>query len=87
MLRALALLIGASATSATTCDIFAAGKTPCVAAHSTTRALFKAVSFELPRTCTRAPPARSAHPLLCPRATLWHLLHCFVSGHSRLTLR
>jgi hypothetical protein len=36
-----------AAASASTCDIFAAGNTPCVAAHSTVRALFKAYSGPL----------------------------------------
>ena len=36
-----AILVGTSGTSsAAPCDIYASGGTPCVAAHSTTRALF-----------------------------------------------
>src|SRR4051794_16167584 len=52
---ALALTTGAVTASATTaqaadqqaCDIYAAGSTPCVTAHSTTRALFGAYSGPL----------------------------------------
>src|ERR1041384_3910615 len=42
------ILIGASGTaSAAPCDIYASGGTPCVAAHSTTRALFDAYNGPL----------------------------------------
>eukprot|EP01048_Picozoa_sp_COSAG05_P013308 COSAG05_NODE_1405_length_4969_cov_12.779466_4_plen_178_part_00 len=41
MLKWLAAFGLAASSSATTCDIFEAGKTPCVAAHSTVRALYK----------------------------------------------
>lgn len=37
----------ASQVSAQPCDIYAAGKTPCVAAHSTTRALYSAYNGRL----------------------------------------
>ncbi|KXJ88046.1 alpha-N-arabinofuranosidase [Microdochium bolleyi] len=45
----LALLLAASASlvSAGPCDIYAAGNTPCIAAHSTTRALYSAFSSPL----------------------------------------
>src|SRR6201999_1992892 len=43
-----AILVGTSGTaSAAPCDIYAAGGTPCVAAHSTTRALFDAYNGPL----------------------------------------
>src|SRR6476661_4513442 len=43
-----AILIGTSGTaSAAPCDIYASGGTPCVAAHSTTRALFDAYNGPL----------------------------------------
>jgi hypothetical protein len=38
---------GGSATGAGVCDIFASGNSPCVAAHSTIRALFKAYAGNL----------------------------------------
>src|SRR5215470_1493972 len=45
-----AILVGTSGTSsAAPCDIYAAGNTPCVAAHSTTRALFDAYTGPLYR--------------------------------------
>src|SRR5258706_15167295 len=43
-----AILVGTSGTaSAAPCDIYASGGTPCVAAHSTTRALFDAYNGRL----------------------------------------
>ena len=43
-----AILVGTSGTSsAAPCDIYASGGTPCVAAHSTTRALFDAYNGPL----------------------------------------
>jgi hypothetical protein len=48
MLRSgLALTALAASASATTCDIFEVGQTPCVAAHSTVRALYKAYAGPL----------------------------------------
>ena len=44
---AAALLVGMPVASAGPCDIYASGGTPCVAAHSTTRALFNAYSGPL----------------------------------------
>ena len=43
-----AILVGTSGTSsAAPCDIYASGGAPCVAAHSTTRALFDAYNGPL----------------------------------------
>src|SRR5256885_14553561 len=43
-----AILVGTAGTSsAAPCDIYASGGTPCVAAHSTTRALFDAYNGPL----------------------------------------
>src|SRR3954468_4937025 len=43
-----AILVGTTGTaSAAPCDIYASGGTPCVAAHSTTRALFNAYNGPL----------------------------------------
>jgi hypothetical protein len=54
LLRApLLLLTAAAAASAAPCDIYAAGGTPCVAAHSMTRALYSAYAgplYQLQRT-------------------------------------
>ncbi|KAJ7031969.1 alpha-L-arabinofuranosidase [Mycena alexandri] len=41
------LVLGAQLVAAAPCDIYASGGTPCVAAHSTTRALFNAYSGSL----------------------------------------
>ena len=43
----IALGFAASLVAAAPCDIYATGGTPCVAAHSTTRALFKAYTGPL----------------------------------------
>ncbi|KAJ7778110.1 alpha-L-arabinofuranosidase B [Mycena metata] len=40
-------ILGAQLVAAASCDIYASGGTPCVAAHSTTRALFSAYSGSL----------------------------------------
>src|SRR6478752_10257697 len=48
ILLAAAIVVGTSGTaSAAPCDIYASGGTPCVAAHSTTRALFDAYNGPL----------------------------------------
>ncbi|CAL3966754.1 unnamed protein product, partial [Diplocarpon coronariae] len=45
---ALSLLVATgSLVSAAPCDIYASGGTPCVAAHSTTRALYRAYTGSL----------------------------------------
>src|SRR5262249_53549385 len=44
---AAALLVGMPVASAGPCDIYGSGGTPCVAAHSTTRALFNAYNGPL----------------------------------------
>ncbi|CAG8090909.1 unnamed protein product [Penicillium salamii] len=44
---ALGLLAGGSLVAAAPCDIYASGDTPCIAAHSTTRALYSAFSGAL----------------------------------------
>jgi hypothetical protein len=45
--RLLALVASAAIVSAAPCDIYASGGTPCVAAHSTTRALYSAFNGSL----------------------------------------
>ena len=57
-----AILVGTSGiSSAAPCDIYASGGTPCVAAHSTTRALFDAYNGPLyqVRRSTDTPPGTS----------------------------
>lgn len=44
---ALSLVAPVLIAEAATCDVYAYGKTPCVAAHSTTRALFDAYNGAL----------------------------------------
>ncbi len=44
---ALGLLATASLAAANPCDLYAAANTPCVAAHSTTRALYSAYTGPL----------------------------------------
>ena len=46
MMRLAASLALAATAQATTCDLFETGGTPCVAAHSTVRALYKAFDGE-----------------------------------------
>src|SRR6201997_1987973 len=65
---ALGGLLAGGATSARAatqepCDIYAAAGTPCVAAHSTTRALYAAYS----RPCTRSGAPRITQPGTSPR--------------------
>lgn len=45
--QVLGLVAAASLADAAPCDIYAAGDTPCVAAHSTTRAMYSAYSGSL----------------------------------------
>eukprot|EP01043_Picozoa_sp_COSAG02_P032711 COSAG02_NODE_2198_length_9544_cov_30.739121_4_plen_254_part_00 len=52
----LALALMASTASATTCDLFQAAATPCVAAHSTVRALYKSYSGPLYQVRSPSPP-------------------------------
>jgi hypothetical protein len=46
-LRALSLLLSIAATAGTVCDVYDAAGTPCVAAHSTVRALYSAFNGSL----------------------------------------
>lgn len=59
------LLVGAGTSQAATqgpCDLYAAGGTPCVAAHSTTRALYGSYNGALYQSSAHrtAPPGTSA---------------------------
>eukprot|EP01084_Bolivina_argentea_P109863 196279_1 len=51
---AFCLLIGSSIAAQAPCDIFASGNTPCVAAHSTVRALFSAFNGPLYQVTRRS---------------------------------
>ncbi len=56
-LTPLARPVSASAAGAAPCDLYAAGGTPCVAAHSTTRALYAAYNgplYQVRRTSDNA---------------------------------
>jgi len=58
MLNGLLLALGSSSALAAPCDIFAAGGTPCIAAHSTTRALFAAFAGPLYQVARASDGAR-----------------------------
>lgn len=69
-LLTVAILVGASGTaSAAPCDIYASGGTPCVAAHSTTRAMFDAYNGPLYQVRRASDNATRDIGLLSPGGT------------------